>query len=346
MEAKQIINEETKAHKKSDESKSSQSIKSESISDKDKIKAGTVRKSHGIKERAVKNLVEEIKSSKTFMIVSIKSLPSPQFQSIKKELREYAKIEVAKKNILIRSIEELKKESILPLEKHVQDNCAFVISNLEGFELAGLLAKNKNPVFAKAGQVANENIEVKAGPTNLAPGPAISELGALGIQIAVEEGKISIRQPKIVVRKAEKITTAVASLLQKLDIKPFTIGLEPVALYDIKTEKIYTDININPEETTNNLKIAAGKSLGFAQKIVYYCKETIGYLLGKANAEMKTLFKNIKTETQPQTAEKLISAQEQSENQNDSSSETYIDEEKIKKDNQNTQLNNPEEINE
>lgn len=251
----------------------------------------TIRKSHEIKDKAVKRLSEGIKNAKTLMIVSIKSLPSPQFQSIKKELREYAKIEVAKKNISIRAIKELKKESIMLLEKHVQDNCAFVISDLEGFELAGLLVKNKNPVFAKSGQVANEDIEIKAGPTSLAPGPAISELGALGIQIAVEDGKISIRQPRVVVRKGEKITTAVASLLQKLDIKPFTIGLEPIALYDIKTEKIYTDIKIDPAKASEDLKIAAGKSLGFAQKIVYYCRETIGYLLAKANSQGNALNK-------------------------------------------------------
>lgn len=259
------------------------------VSKTNKSEKGTVRESHQIKEKTVKKLADKIQNAKTFMIVSIKSLPSPQFQSIKKGMRDYADIQVAKKNILIRAIEELKKESILPLENYVQDNCAFAISNLDGFELAGLLAKNKNPVFAKAGQIANADIEVKAGPTSLVPGPAISELGALGIQIAVEDGKISIRKPKVVVRNGEKINTAVASLLQKLDIKPFTIGLEPIALYDVKNEKIYANIKIDSEGATNNLKTAAGKSLGFAQKIVYYCKETIGYLLAKANAQANKL---------------------------------------------------------
>ncbi|MDD5191520.1 MAG: 50S ribosomal protein L10 [Candidatus Nanoarchaeia archaeon] len=261
------------------------------VSKANKSEKTTVRESHQIKEKTVKKLAEKIQNAQTFMIISIKSLPSPQFQSIKKEIRKQADIQVAKKNILIRAIEELKKESILPMENHVQDNCAFAISNLDGFELARLLAKNKNPVFARAGQIANAEIEVKAGPTSLAPGPAISELGALGIQISVEDGKINIRQPRVIVRNGEKITTAVASLLQKLDIKPFTIGLEPVAVYDVKDEKIYTNIKIDSEETTNNLKIAAGKSLGFAQKIVYYCRETIGYLLAKANNQGSSLNK-------------------------------------------------------
>lgn len=244
-----------------------------------------IRKAHEIKTRAVKKLAEQIKNAKTLMIISIKNLPSKQFQEIKKILREHALIRVAKKNILMRAIEELKRESILPLEKQVKENCAFAISDLEGFELAGILAKNKTPIFAKAGQIARENIEVEKGPTNLMPGPAISELGALGVQIAVEEGKISIKQSKVIIKKGEKIKENAASILQKLDIKPFNIGLKPVAFYDIQTEKIYSDIKVDSEQTAEDLRGAASKALGLAQKIVYYCKETIGYLLGKANSE-------------------------------------------------------------
>jgi len=266
--------------KKTEESKSSSSVLKHIDTNK---KQTEVRKAHERKARIVGKLAERIKNAKTFMIVSIKNLPSPQFQKIKKNLREHAKIKVAKKNILRRAIEELKKESILPLENEVQENCAFVISDLEGFELASLLAKNKTPIYAKAGQEAIEDIEVKAGPTGLTPGPAISELGALGIQIAVEDGKISIKQPKVIVKKGEVIDENAASILQKLDIKPFDIGLEPIALYDVQSEKIYKNIKIDSEEAIENLKQAKVKALGLAQKIVYYCKDTIGYLLAKAN---------------------------------------------------------------
>jgi len=40
-----------------------------------------------------------------------------------------------------------------------------------------------------------------------------------------------------------------------------------------------------------DLKEASVKAWGLAQKIVYYCKETIGYFLGKANAEGESLGK-------------------------------------------------------
>ena len=50
-------------------------------------------------------------------------------------------------------------------------------------------------------------------------------------------------------------------------------------------------LDTKPNILAEELKSAAGKALGFAQKIVYYCKETIGYLLGKANAQANALGK-------------------------------------------------------
>jgi large subunit ribosomal protein L10 len=244
---------------------------------------------HKIKEKKVNELTEKIKKAKTLMIVSVKSLPSRQFQEIKKSVREHAEIRVAKKNIMIRAIKAFSNDSILGLEKYITENCAFAISDVEGYTLAGILLKKKNPVFAKAGQISPSDISVKEGPTNLVPGPAISELGALGIQISVEGGKIAIKKEKVILKEGAVISVAVAAILQKLDIKPFTIGLEPICIYDISSGKIYSDIKIDSEETSKELASAAGKALGFAQKIGYYCKETIGYFLAKANMEANAL---------------------------------------------------------
>lgn len=238
-----------------------------------------------IKAKKVRELVEKINKSRSLMIVSIKGLPSRQFQDIKKSIRKDVFIKVEKKNILLRSIKEIKKPIAMELEKHISDSCAFAISELEGYELAGILAKKKTPVFAKAGQIAPHDIEVKEGPTDLVPGPAISELGALGIQISVENGKIAIKKDKVVAKEGQVITEGVAAVLMKLAIQPFSVGLDPVSVYDIKEDKVYTDLVIDSDAAIKELKESAGRALGFAQKIKYYCKETIGYFLAKANME-------------------------------------------------------------
>ena len=248
-------------------------------------------KNHKVPEKkvkAVKELAGKIKSSRTLMVVSIKGLRSRQFQEIKKQIRDKVYISVSKKNIMMRSVKEV-GGNILELEKYIGDSTAFAISDVEGFELAGILAAKKTPVFAKAGQVAPTDIEIKAGPTTLVPGPAISELGAVGLEISVENGKIAIRKDKTIVREGETIRENVAAILQKLDVKPFSVGLNPVAVYDSKSGKIYTDIKIDSDAARKELAEAAGKALGFAQKIVYVTKETLGYLLAKASLNAKAI---------------------------------------------------------
>jgi len=248
-------------------------------------------KTHPIKEKAVNQLVSKMQNAKTVMIINIKGLPSKQFQEIKKAIRGHAEVLVAKKNILQRAIEKFGKKEIVPLENHIKENSAIVVSQIEGYELAGILAQKKTPVVAKAGQIAPEDIKVEAGPTDLVPGPAISELGAVGLQVAVKNGKLSIKVSRTIVKKGQEINEATASILQKLNILPFTVGLEPIVIYDVETGQVYTNIKVDSDEAKTAIVSAAGKALGFAQKIVYFCKETIGYLLAKANAEQEALAK-------------------------------------------------------
>ncbi len=247
-----------------------------------------------LKEKQVKDLAELILKSKSFIIAGIKNLPSRQFQEIKKSIRDKAIVKVSKKNIMLRTIKFIGKESIKELENYISSDCAFVISNLEGFELAGLLSKKKTPVFAKAGQLAEEDIEVKEGITDLVPGPAISELGSLGLQVSVQEGKIAIKKTKVVIKKGETINQNAASIFQKLNIQPFKVGLNIIIIYDVEKEKIYKDIKIDSESCAQELKIASNKALRIAQKINYYCKGTIRYFLAKANSHSEKLKSFIK----------------------------------------------------
>src|SRR3989338_2139053 len=250
-----------------------------------------------LKGKQVDELVDLINSSKTLMIVLVKGLPSKQFQEIKKSLRKDALIKINKKNIISRALKKFGKESITPLEKYVDADIALVLSNLEGYELASLLVKKRTRVYAKNGQIADADIEVKEGPTDLVPGPAISDLSALGIQISVEGGKIAIKAPKIVVRKGEEIKENVASILQKLKIQPFKVGLKPLIFYDLVNEKIYDNIDIDSDKFTKELIKTSIKALGLARKIGYYCKETISYFLVKASREGEILTNKINAES-------------------------------------------------
>ena len=238
---------------------------------------------------SVKEFSDLIKDKRTILIVSIKNLPASQFQEISKKLRGKALVKVPKKNLIIRAINDSKNEKVKQIKEYIGENIAILFSDLDSFELAHELVKNKSPAKAKSGQEAPEDIEVLAGPTDLMPGPAISELGALGIQIQIEKGKIAIKEPKVIVKKGKKISANAADVMNKLDMKPFSVGFIPLVAFDTKEEKLYLNININEEEAVNEMKNLFGRALAFAVSMGYSSKDTIKFLLAKAGINERIL---------------------------------------------------------
>jgi ribosomal protein L10 len=241
------------------------------------------------KEKVRKELAELIKNKKTILIASIKDIPSSQFQEITKKLRGKAIVKVLKKTLIFRALDSSGNEAVKKLKDHIKESTAILFSDMDAFELAEELASKKSPVKAKAGQESVKDIEIPEGPTDLIPGPAITELGALGIQIKIEKGKINIKEPKVIVREGGKISAAAADVMNKFNIKPFSVGFVPLAIFDTKEGKLYTDIKIDKKEIIGEIKEAFEKALPFAVEIGYISNDTIGFLIRKAAAQ-KTAF--------------------------------------------------------
>jgi large subunit ribosomal protein L10 len=251
---------------------------------KSKTPAKSVKTAHvsDKKKKSVSELAKLLQEKKTFLIASIKNIPGSQFQEIVKKLRGKAVVKVPKKNLILKALDSSKDEEIKKVKDKIGSDFALLFSDIDCFELAIDLIKKKSPSKAKVGQIAPEDIEIPAGPTDLVPGPAISELGALGIQIQIEGGKITIKAPKIIAKKGEKISQGAADMMSKLDIKPFSIGFIPVAGFDNTTKSFYPEINLNPDKTLEDFKEAYGRALPFAVNIGYTTPETITFLIGKA----------------------------------------------------------------
>jgi len=246
------------------------------------------------KIKSVDELISLIGSSRSIIVVSIKNLPSRQFQAIKKSLRDKALIKVTKKKTMGRAIDKIEKGVVKNLKKYLKEDTAFVFSKLEPFELSAILSRNKSMTKAKAGQIIEEDVFIEPGPTELVPGPVISELSGLGIKFAIEDGKINIREGKIIVKAGEKVNEQAANIMAKLDMKPIAVGLEPLIAYDSKEDKIYEDVKVDSDKLISELKLANRKALAFAVKIAYACRDTIGLLLAKANSQEKALSSLIK----------------------------------------------------
>jgi len=241
------------------------------------------------KKKLVEYIAEKIKTSKTVLIASIKGLPASQFQKIKKSLRGKAEIIVAKKSIVIRAISKIEKGVLQNLKKNIDADIAFIFSNTDAFELAGILVDNQSSAKAKVGDIAPEDITVEPGPTNLMPGPAISELGAVGLKVKVEGGKLAIVQGAVIVKEGEVINEKAVNVMGKLNITPMKVGFIPLSAYDATNETIYEKIRIDKKGALEELRTALSKSLGFAINVGYSSKETVTYFIAKAALEEKAL---------------------------------------------------------
>ena len=251
------------------------------------------------KTKTVKELANLIKNKKTILVASIKNLPGSQFQEIGKKLRGKAIVKVPKKNLLFRAINASGNKDLEAIKDQIKDSMAILFSDLDSYDLAAELLKSKSPAKAKPGQEAPEDIEIQAGPTDLPPGPAISELGAVGLQVMIDKGKITIKEPRVIVKAGQNISQPAADVMAKLDIKPFSIGFIPLVAFDNENKKLYLEININPEETLKNLKEAYGKGLSFAIEMGYISSDTIKLMLAKANAEASKINRIMTGEPEP-----------------------------------------------
>lgn len=248
------------------------------------------------KKKRLSELSELIQSNKTILLVSIKDIPGSQFQEIVKNLRGCAVVKVPKKSLITRALKNSKVNELEKIKEKIDGNIALLFSDADAFDLAADLVKNKKPSKAKPGEEAPEDIEIPEGPTDLIPGPAITELGNLGVPIKIEKGKIHITKSKVIVKKGDEISKQASEIMNKLNIKPFLIGFSPLCALDNENGKFYNEINIDIEKTVEELKKAFRKALPFAIEIEYMTPETITFVLGKAGIQEKTILTLIKKE--------------------------------------------------
>ncbi|MDA3837151.1 MAG: 50S ribosomal protein L10 [Nanoarchaeota archaeon] len=245
------------------------------------------------KINAVTELTNLIKSKRTILIADVSAIPGSQYQIIVKKLRGKAVVKVPKRNLLLRALNAAGKKEAEALAESVKGAVSIIFSDLDSYELAAELLKIKSSSKAKPGQIAPRDITIPGGPTDLVPGPAISELGALGIKIMIKAGKVEIKEDKIVAQEGKPISAGAAAMLSKLNILPFTIGFTPLSAYDSNDKIIYTGIKIDAEEAINELVEAYSKSLAFAVGIGHYGLETTPLMVQKAAAYERKLIRVI-----------------------------------------------------
>jgi large subunit ribosomal protein L10 len=251
------------------------------------------------KHGEVTELVSLLTSHKIIGIIEIGGIPAPQLQHMRGGMRAKAQIRAAKNNLILKALDEADKKvkglSILKDEVHGQ--AAIIATDVNPFALYKEIKATRTKAPAKGGETASHDIQVQAGDTPFKPGPVVGELQKVGIPAAISEGKVIIKNDKVLVEKGQKISRELAQMLARIEIFPIELGLNLHAVYE--NGSIYRPdvLDIDMDRFMGQLRTASLTALGIAMESGWTNPETIRPLLTKAYRSAYTLAveKNIYT---------------------------------------------------
>jgi len=178
----------------------------------------------------LKGLLEEYKS---IFIVTVDNVSSQQMHEIRQSLRGEGVVLMGKNTMVRRAVKGFiadtpEYERLLPF---VKGNVGFVFTNGELKVIRDKILANKVAAPARAGAVAPADVYVPAGNTGMEPGKT-SFFQALGVPTKIARGTIEITTDLKLVEAGSKVGASEATLLNMLNISPFTYGMGISQVYD------------------------------------------------------------------------------------------------------------------
>jgi len=168
------------------------------------------------------------------LVVNADNVGSSHLQTIRRDLRAENAVVLMGKNTLMRKAirENLstrpKLEALLP---SLVGNVGLVFTKGDLKSLKDKVVENKVSAPAKVGSISPVDVVVPKGDTGLEP-TKTSFLQALNISSKINKGKIEIINDVELIKVGQKVGQNEATLLQMLNIKPFSYGLKVESVYD------------------------------------------------------------------------------------------------------------------
>jgi len=169
----------------------------------------------------------------SIFIVNVDNVGSNQMHQIRVALRGKGVVLMGKNTMVRRALRSIladlpQFERLLP---HVRGNIGFVFTNNDLKEIRTIITANKVAAPARAGALATVDVIVPGGNTGMEPGKT-SFFQALRIPTKIARGTIEIVGDVQVVTAGTRVGSSEATLLNMLNISPFTYGMQVVQIFD------------------------------------------------------------------------------------------------------------------
>lgn len=185
------------------------------------------------KEAYSERFQELLEEYPTIFIVNVDNVGSSQMHEIRKSLRGTAVILMGKNTMMRRVLRTLREvnPAYEKLVGVVKGNIGLVFTKGDLKETRAKILANRVQAPAKAGAIAPLDVVIPAGNTGMEPGKT-SFFQALGIPTKIARGTIEIVADVSIIKTGNKVGASEATLLNMLNISPFTYGLSVVSVYD------------------------------------------------------------------------------------------------------------------
>jgi len=182
-------------------------------------------------------------------IVGADNVGSKQMQQIRIGLRGVGVVLMGKNTMMRKAIRgHLENnpalEKILP---YVRGNVGFVFTKGDLVEVRDKLLENKVRAPAKPGATAPLDVIIPAQNTGLGP-EKTSFFQALAIPTKISKGSIEMINDVHILKEGERVGASEATLLNMLNISPFSYGLQVQMVYDSGTVFEPKILDIKPED--------------------------------------------------------------------------------------------------
>jgi len=216
-------------------------------------------------------------------LVRMEKVRASQLLPLRKKLQGEVEIVSINDKIARKAFEKLDVPGAEKMKEMLTGQCVFMFTNMSPFKLNVLLGKNKVLLAARGGNIASIDVVVPPKNTGIAPGPMLTEFKDNKIPTKIDQGTIWILKETTPVKKGEVISTKLAALLGKLDIKPIEAR---IVLNSALSESILfseEDLVVDVDAFRDKIAQANQNALALSTEIAYVTEDNIAQILAKAS---------------------------------------------------------------
>jgi len=235
------------------------------------------------KAQMYQQMLELPKKYSVTALVRMEKVRASQLLPLRKKLLGEVEIVSIKDKIAKKAFEKLDVPGAEKMKEMLTGQCVFMFTNMSPFKLNVLLGKNKVLLVARGGDTASIDVVVPPKNTGIAPGPMLTEFKENKIPTKIDQGTIWILKETTPVKKGEVISTKLAALLGKLDIKPIEAR---IVLNSALSESILfseEDLVVDVDAFRDKIAQANQNALALSTEIAYVTEDNIAQILAKAS---------------------------------------------------------------